>query len=480
MTQSSAIRRPLSGLEGGAAPGATLALACLGLFVIILDATIVSVALPRIAQDLHFGDASLAWVVNAYTLAFAGALLVGGRLVASYGCRRAFLIGLAGFGAASLVCGVSTVSAELVAARAVQGLAGALLMPATLTVVTTSFPEGPPRSRALGLWSAVGAGGGAAGTVLGGVLTDTLGWRWVFLVNVPFAALGVVGAALLLSGGPRHRRIPLDLAGAVLATGGLVALVYGVLAADTHGWGSPAVCGPLAGAVVLLGVFVTTQARARAPLLPLSLFKARSLSAANGVIFCLGLGFFASFVLLSIYLQDGLGYSPLDAGLAFVPAAAALFAGAQVAGRLTHRLGIRAVATTGALGAVAGFAWLSQLAARSHYWPGVALPTVLYGLGIGLAFTPITVAATAVQPALAGVAAGVINTTRQVSGAVGLAVLTTLADSRLAPGSSPGADPSGLASGYDLAFSIAAATALAAAIGAATLLPRHPSAATDA
>jgi EmrB/QacA subfamily drug resistance transporter len=460
--------------RGSAAPSVNLGLACLGLFVIILDATIVSVALPEIARDLGFTTANLAWVVNAYTLAFAGALLLGGRLVASYGSRAVFLAGIVGFGAASLVCGVSTLPGELVAARAVQGLFGALLMPATLTVVTIAYPAGKERAHALGLWSAVGAGGGAAGTVLGGVLTDALNWRWVFLVNVPIAAIGAVGAAFVLVPA-RRRRVPLDLIGAVLATGGLASLVYGVLAADDHGWGSPQVTGPLAGAAVLVTAFVIYQDRWTAtPLVPLSIFRSRSLSAANAVIFGLGLGFFASFVLLSVYLQDALGYSPLRAGLAFLPAAAALLIGAQTAGRLTHRFGVRAIASTGALGAVAGFAWLSRLSAHNGYWPGIALPTVLFGLGIGLAFTPITVAATAVEPHLAGIAAGVLNTTRQVSGAIGLALLTTLADSQLAPGSSPAANPGSLAPGYDLAFLVASAVALIAGIGAVTLLPGRP------
>jgi len=439
-------------------------------FVIILDATIVSAALPHIGAELDVGHAGLAWVVNAYTLGFAGALLVAGRLVASYGTRPTFLAGVGGFGLASLACGLAPSIGVLIAARAVQGVAGAVVMPATLTLVTVAHPELRARSRALGLWSAVGASGAAAGTVAGGVLTDLAGWRWVFLVNVPITAATLATAARTLpasrAAGPGRAR--LDLPGAMLVTAGLVGLVYGVLDSGTDGWSAPAVLACLAAAGVLLAAFVIRQHRAAAPLVPLRLFAARQVGGANAVIFCLGLGFFASPVLLSLYLQDALGYSPLRAGLAFLPAAAALFTGAQAAGRLTHRYGVRVVATAGALAAVAGFGWLTRLGAHTAYWPGLLVPQALFGLGIGVAFTPITVAATAVPPALGGVAAGVINTVRQVSAALGLAVLSTLATGHHAGAAS------GSYHGYDHAFWVAATTALLAAAGAALLLPHHP------
>ena len=448
------------------APAAALALACAGVFMIILDATIVSVALPRIGASLGFAPARLAWVVNAYTLAFAGALLLAGRLVTSYGTRVTFLAGIGCFGLSSLACGLAPAAWMLVAARAVQGLGGAIVMPATLTMVTSSYREAGARTRALGLWSAIGAAGAAAGTVAGGVLTDLAGWRWVFLVNVPVSAVTVIAALRILTPAPRGPvRARLDVTGAVLVTAGLVALVYGVLSSGADGWFSVPVVMPLAVAAVLLTLFVAHQHHwASAPLMPLSMFRSAHLSAANAVMFCLGLGFFASPVLLSAYLQDALGYSPLRAGLAFLPAAAALFVGAQTAGRLTHRLGIRPVATAGALAAAAGFGWLTQLAEHTAYWPGIVVPQVLFGLGIGVAFTPVTVAATAVPRALAGVAAGVLNTIRQVAAAVGLAILSALAVSRHA---------SNLATGYDRAFQAAAATALLAAAGAALLLPRR-------
>lgn len=437
-----------------------LTLASVGVFVIILDATIVSVALPRIATDLHFAPTGLVWVINAYSLAFAGALLLAGRLVANHGTRVTFLAGIGGFGAASLACGLAPSSGVLIAARAVQGLGGAVVMPATLTMVATAYRDAGLRTRALGLWSAVGAAGAAAGTVAGGVLTDLADWRWVFLVNVPITAVAALVALRVIAPTSRHApRADLDLPGALLATAGLVGVVYGVLDSNTDGWAALPVLAPLCVGAGLLGLFLAHQHRwAAAPLVPLSLFRSPSLSAANAVIFFLGLGFFASPVLLSIYLQDAHGYSPLRAGLAFLPAAGALFLGAQTAGRFTHRHGIRVVATAGALNAVAGFAWLTRLGIHTGYWPGILVPQVLFGLGIGIAFTPITVAATSVRPEDAGVAAGVLNTVRQVAAALGLAILTTLTSSN----------------GYDLAFLAAACAALVAAAGAATLLPHNP------
>jgi MFS family permease len=286
------------------------------------------------------------------------------------------------------------------------------------------------------------------------------GWRWVFLVNVPLT-VAVAAATLIVvpRADRRSGRARLDLVGAVLATGGLTALVYGVLDSGEDGWSSAPVVVSLAAGVVLLALFLAHQHRwATAPLVPLGLFASRPVAAANAVIFCLGLGFFASPVLLSVYLQEELGYTPMRAGLAFLPAAAALFTGAQLAGRLTPRLGVRLVAALGALTAAAGFAWLARLGDHTQYWPTIALPQILFGLGIGTAFTPITVAATAVPAHLAGVAAGVLNTIRQVAAAIGLAVLSTLVT----------------AHGYGLAFGAAALIAALAAAGAALLLPRHP------
>ncbi|WP_436773238.1 MFS transporter [Yinghuangia sp. YIM S09857] len=465
-------------------PGVLLALACLVVFVVILDATIVSVALPGIADGLDMGATSLPWVVNAYTLAFAGFLLIGGRCCDLYGRRRTFFAGLALFTAASAACGAATGPTTLLVARAAQGLGGALLTPTTLAVITHTYPEGPRRARALALWSAVGAMGASAGTVLGGVLTEWLSWRWVFLINLPVGVLAFVVAARHLHDHPAARsgadRPRLDVPGAVFATAGIAGLLYGLMESSAYGWSAPRVWAPLAAGAALLAVFAVHQTRIAAqPLVPLSVVRARSVAGANLVMFLMGLGFFASPVLLSLYLQGARDWSPLRAGLAFLPISAALMTGGLAAGRLIPRFGPRAVAGCGTLIGAAGFGWLAlTLDADAGYLVSIGLPGVLFGLGIGASFTPITVAATSgVAPQLAGMASGLLNTTRQLSGAVGLAVLTTVTtaaasgyaeDHPATPGGESGA--AALAHGNAVAFGTAALAAALAAVGAWVLM----------
>ncbi|MGW0658007.1 MFS transporter [Streptodolium elevatio] len=460
--------------------GVLLALACLVVFVVILDATIVSVALPGIRDGLDMGATSLPWVVNAYTLAFAGFLLIGGRCCDLYGRRRTFFAGLALFTAASAACGAANGPAALLVARAAQGLGGALLTPTTLAVITHTYPEGPRRARALALWSAVGAMGASAGTVLGGVLTEWFSWRWVFLINLPVGVLAFAVAARHLRDHPAARsgadRARLDVPGAVLATTGIAGLLYGLMESSAYGWSAARVWAPLVAGVLLLALFGIHQTRIAAqPLVPLAVVRARPVASANLVMFLMGLGFFASPVLLSLYLQGARDWSPLRAGLAFLPVSVALMTGGLAAGRLIPRFGPRTVAGCGTLVGAAGFGWLAlALDADAGYLASIGLPGVLFGLGIGASFTPITVAATSgVAPQLAGMASGLLNTTRQLSGAVGLAVLTTLTASAASgyaedhPGTPGGeAGAAALAHGNAVAFGAAALAAVLAAAGA--------------
>ncbi len=442
-------------------------LSCGAQFLVVLDATIVSVALPPIAAALGFTTTtSVGWVVNAYTLAFAGFLLLGGRLADLVGTRAVFLTGLGVFTAASLWCGLATAPWHLVTARAVQGLGGALLMPTTLTIVHLAYAEPAQLARALGLWSMVGAVGAAAGTVCGGLLTDSLGWRWVFLVKVPIGVAVLAVAWRALAPRPRPRtdapREPLDLLGALLVTCGLVALVYGVVAFGEPAGGTARAVVFSAAAVVLLALFVARQHRwARSPLMPLRIFGHRAVSAANAVMFCLGVGYLASPVVLSLYLQHVLDYSRSRAGLGFLPTALAVMVGAQVTGWMTTHWGTRRTASLGLSLVTIGFLLLVRLGPDTAFLPTILVPLLLVGLGAGVAFTPITVAATSsVEPALIGLASGLLNTTRQVSTALGIPVLTAVANAL------------GGASGYGVAFLIAGLLAALATAGAATLLPR--------
>jgi len=478
-----AVNRTASGAErGGGSDGLILALVCLAQFMVVLDVSIVNVALPSIRHDLSFSQAGLQWVVNAYTLAFAGFLLLGGRAADLYGRRRIFLLGMGLFTAASLAGGLAQSQGMLIAARTAQGLGGAILSPATLTILTTTFTDGRRRSRALGMWSAVAGAGGAAGSLLGGVLTDFAGWRWILFINVPIGLLGLVaGRALLVDTREERGRSSLDAPGAVLVTGGLMALVYAIVGTSEHPWTSTRTLATLGLAVVLLGWFLYHEARvARHPLMPLSLFRSRSVRGANLVMLCMGGGFFAFWFFLSLYMQNVLGYSPLKAGFAFLPATLGIVVGAQVGSRLLPRVGVRPLLVLGAVVATGSVLWLSRISADGTYPATLLGPTVLGPLGLGLAFTPIAFAATAGVPAhQAGLASGLVNTTRQVGGSIGLAALATLATNRTASLVGAAAPATALTSGYARAFLVSAAILLLGA-AAALLLPsqaRTPAAA---
>jgi EmrB/QacA subfamily drug resistance transporter len=453
---------------------AVLSLICLAQFMVVLDVSIVNVALPSIRADLHFSQTGLQWVVNTYAIAFAGFLLLGGRAADLFGHRRMFVFGMGLFTLASLAGGLAQDDTTLLIARAAQGLGGAVLSPATLTILTTTFTDPHSRSRALGLWSALAGAGGAAGALLGGALTE-ISWRWIFFVNLPIGVAGLVAAVLILSHDPAARtKEPLDVLGSLLVTAGLLLFVYGVVSTESRGWGSAYSLGAMAGGVTLLLWFVGHEARvAKAPLVPLTLFRSRSVTGANLTMFCIGGAIFASWFFLSLFMQGVLGYSPMRTGLAFLPQTLAVITGAQVSSRLVTRLGPRSILMVAPLISAVGLFWLSRLDADAHYWANLFVPSVLVTLGMGLSFTPVAFAATADIPRqLAGLASGLVNTTRQVGGALGLAVLATLATIR----TSQVADehsPAALTSGYDRAFLIASGIAVLAALSA-TVLPSRP------
>ena len=458
-----------------------LGLVCIGQFMVVLDASIVNVALPSIQRDLHFGTSGLQWVVNAYTLTFAGFLLLGGRAADLYGRRRVFMIGLAVFTVSSLLGGMAQSQAWLISARALQGLGAAILAPATLTILTASFAEGAARARALGVWSAVSAAGASAGALFGGILTDLLTWRWILFVNVPIGIVALVAASRYLPesrADVAHRH--LDIGGAITVTAGLTAIVYAIVNTETNPWGSARVLVPLAAGVVLLAVFVFLQARvSKAPLVPLGIFRSRSVSSANLVMFLMFGALFGSWYFETLFMQRVLGFSPLQAGLAFLPQTILIAAGAQVTARLVPKFGPRPLIVAGSLVAAGGLYWMSRVTPDATFLAGLLGPYLLIGLGMGLAVTPIAVAGTAGVPReQAGLASGLLNTSRTVGASIGLATLATLAATRTtqalgALSSTPGrtSAAAALTDGYTLAFTVAAIVLLVTAAVAVAILP---------
>jgi EmrB/QacA subfamily drug resistance transporter len=455
-----------------------LTLACVAQFMVLLDVSIVNVALPSIKHSLGFSQAELQWVLNAYTLTFAGFLLLGGRTADLFGRRRIFLVGLTVFTLASLLGGFAQDQAMLIGARAVQGLGGAILSPTTLTILTTTFREPKARARAMGIWSAVAGAGGATGALLGGVLTEELSWRWILFINVPIGIVTfVAGRAFLQESRAQGERQPLDVPGAVLVTAGLTALVFGVVRTTSVGWGSWQTIVALALAVGLLAWFVFHEGHvAKAPLVRLALFERRSIWTANLVMFLISAALFAMWFFVSLYLQEVHGYSPLRTGFAFVPQTVAIIIGAQVSSRLVLRLGPRPLLVVGGLLPAIGLFFFSGLGVHTGYWSGFFVPSVLITLGLGLCFTPLAYAATAgVPPQEAGLASGLVNTSRQIGGAVGLAALATIATTRTHDVAGAVNQLVALTDGYTLAFRISAVIALAA-VAAALLVPAKPAA----
>jgi EmrB/QacA subfamily drug resistance transporter len=444
-------------------------------FVIVIDASIVNVALPSIGSHLHFSQDNLTWVVNAYTLTFGGFLLLGGRMADLLGRRKMFMLGLVVFSLASLLGGLAQSEAWLIAARAVQGLGAAIVSPAALSIITNTFADGPERNRALGIWGAVAGAGGAAGVLLGGILTSGLSWRWVLFVNVP---IGIAAAAMAPRTLRESRREEagdsFDIPGAVAVTGGLALLVYAVVEAVNVGWGATRTIVCLIVAVLLLIAFVTIELRRRDPLVPFSIFRLRTLRGANVVGLLVGMSLFSMFFFISLYLQDVLGYSPIQTGIAYLPLAVGIILSAGLASALVTKLGFKTPLIVGMLFIAGGLIWFSRVPGHGgHFYSDVLGPSLLAAVGLGLAFVPVTIAAVSgIQPNESGLASGLINTSQQVGGALGLAILATIANSRtLDLLHAGGVDHAvALTKGFDRAFLIGAGFAIVGAILAAVTI----------
>jgi EmrB/QacA subfamily drug resistance transporter len=409
-----------------------LVLVCIAQFMVVLDATITNVALPSIQEDVHFSQSSLQWVINGYTLVFGGFLLLGGRAGDLFGRKRIFLAGVVIFTAASLANGLSQSGGMLIVFRALQGLGAALVSPAALSIITTTFAEGEERAKALGVWSAIAAGGAAFGLLLGGILTDLLTWEWIFFVNVP---IGIVAFVLSMRSVPESlapdRPDNVDLPGAVSVTAGLMVLVFAIVKAETYGWGSGRTLALGAAAIALLVAFVVIEARAKAPLIRLSIFRSRNISGANAIMVLVMGGMFAFFFLASLYVQQVLGYSPLQAGLAFLPFTLGIIVGAGASQSLARRMPVHLIALIGLALSASGLLLLRGAGVDGSYLGNLLPAIVPMSIGMGMTFLPLTlIATTGVTDSDAGLASGLFNTSQQVGGALGLAILSTLAADR--------------------------------------------------
>jgi EmrB/QacA subfamily drug resistance transporter len=449
-----------------------LILLCVAQFVVVLDASIVNVALPSIGKGLHFSEANLPWVVNAYVIAFGGFLLLGGRAADLLGRRRVFMAGLLVVAVASLAAGFAANQGQLIAARAAQGLGAAIISPSALSIVTTLFRDGAERNKALGAWGAVAGSAGAAGVLLGGILTDGLGWEWVLWVNVPVSLIALALTPGLLpesrsESATRH----FDAAGAVSVTAGLSVLAYAFLDASSAGWGSTKIVGLLALSVALIGAFVAIELRSKAPLVPFRIFRLRTLTGANVVGLLLGASLFSMFFFISLYMQQVLGYSPIHAGLSYLPLAVTIIVAAGLGGQLVTRFGFKPILAAGMAFVALGLVWFSQVSVGGGFLTDILGPSLLAAIGLGFGFVTSTIAAVSgVKEREQGLASGLINTSQQIGGALGLAVLSTIATSRtdhvMASGTS--SLPSALTDGFQSAF---LGGAVIAALGfAATLI----------
>jgi EmrB/QacA subfamily drug resistance transporter len=436
-----------------------LALLCFAQFIVVLDASIVNVALPSIGKGLDFSQANLPWVVNAYVLTFGGFLLLGGRLADLLGRRRVFIAGLLVVAAASLAAGFAANEGQLIAARAAQGLGAAIISPAALSIVTTTFRDGAERNKALGAWGAVAGAGGAAGVLLGGILTDGLGWQWVLWVNVPVAlVVASLAPGFIAESRSESANRHFDGLGAVSVTMGLSALVYAIVDATDAGWGSLRTLGMIGIAAVLLAAFVAIELRSDAPLVPFRIFRLRTLTGANVVGLLVGGSLFSMFFFITLYMQQVLGYTPIHAGLSYLPLAISIILASGIASQLVTRIGFKPVLAAGMVMIAAALVWFSNVSVGGGFTTDILGPSLLAAAGLGFAFVTTTIAAVAgVREQESGLASGLINTSQQVGGALGLAVLATIANSRTdhlmaSAGGDPSALPNALTEGFQSAF----------------------------
>jgi EmrB/QacA subfamily drug resistance transporter len=478
------MRKPLANSDG--TRWLVLAVTVAAQFMVIVDVAVVNVALPAIKHDLHFSQDSLQWVITAYSILFGGMLLLGGRLADMLGRRRLFMAGVAVFTISSLFSGLAWSESSLIVTRALQGLGGALLAPAALSIVVTTFREGRERNIALAVWGAASGTGGAVGVLLGGVLTSYLDWSWIFFVNLPVGVAVLAVSPWLLSesrAAVAHRHF--DIAGATSITAGMMVLVYAITRASEHGWSSGVTVGLLATAAALIVAFLGIESRSPAPLLPLRIFRLRTLSAANATMLAIGATAFAQFFLITLYLQEVLRYSAIETGVAFIAITVTIVAFSNVGQMLTTRLGARPVLTTGLLLTAAGGALYAQMPANGAYFWDVFPGLVLSGIGLAFSFVPVMIAGlTGVQPNDAGVASGLINTSRQIGGSVGLAAVTTIAATASTDYAHSHAvlafSGPALAHGFQVAFYALIGVALVGAAIAAAFVESKPGAAPTA
>ncbi len=448
-------------------PWIVLAVVCLGQFMVVLDATVVNVALPTVQKDLGFSVSSLQWVINAYTLVFGGFLLLGGRAADLFGRRRLFLAGVVVFTAASVIDGLAPNAGVLIVARGLQGLGGALVSPAALSILTTSFADGKPRAKAMGVWAAIAVGGGAMGLIFGGILTEYADWRWVFFVNLPVGLITLALGIRLVPESKGEGAQGFDLVGAFTVTAGLVLLVYGIVKAQSAGWISGTTFGLVGLSVVLLVAFVVWEQRTASPLLRLGIFRTRSLTAANLTMLVVAGGMFSVFYFATLYVQQVLGLSPVQAGCGFLPLTAAIILSSGASQGLIGRVGVRTIAIIGMTVGAIGLLLLSRVSVGGSYVTDVLPGITVMGLGLGGVFVPMTlIGTTNVDADDAGLASGLFNTSQQVGGALGLAILSTIA-ANAATGSGPLV---ATVAGYRAGFAAAAALMVAGLVMTVVLI----------